>query len=59
MEIIEVVPPNRVKWEDTHAIVHVALNEHVYRNRDPADNTILGLSAAGFVAVGGWSASGA
>jgi hypothetical protein len=56
--ILETFPPSQVKWEDTHAIVHPALNGHACRNRDPADGPIIEFQAPGLVAVGGWAGTG-
>lgn len=57
---LEIFPPTQVKWEDnTHAIVHPALNGHACRNRNPTAGPIIEFQAPGLVAVGGWPGSGA
>ena len=57
---LETFTPSQVKWEDdTHAIVHPALNGHACRNRDPVEGPTIEFQAPGLVAVGGWVGSGA
>jgi hypothetical protein len=48
-----------VKWEDTHAIVHIALNGHAMRNQDPATSDhIYEMNIPGAVAIGDWIGTG-
>ena len=55
---LEVFSPDKVKWEDSHAIVHVALNGHACRNRDPAAGPISEFSVPLIFSVAGWVGSG-
>jgi hypothetical protein len=52
---LETYHPSQVRWEEnTHAVVHVALNGHACRNHDPEEGPVMEFSVPGFVAIGGW-----
>lgn len=53
--------PDQVKWEDdTHAIVHPALDGHAMRNQDPATSDhIYEVNIPGAVAIGDYIGAGA
>lgn len=56
--IVKPFPPNQVTWEDTHAIVHIALTGHSSQNHNASKDPIVEFSQAGAVAIGSYVGSG-
>jgi hypothetical protein len=51
--------PDQVKFEDTHTIVHIALNTHGMHNLDPATSDhVYDINIPGLLAIGDWVGTG-